>query len=169
MRSGCRRTSATISTPSHEDLPPDEINILQAGGDYGWPYCYSQAGRALPNPEYNDAARCGRSIPAALELQAHSAPLGMSFLTGATRFPAEYRGDLLLAFHGSWNRTVPTGVKIVRVRVANGRPVGYEDFITGWLKPDGSRWGRPVGVVVATDGSVLISDDAGGAIYRVGR
>ena len=155
--------------PSHEDLPPDEINILQAGGDYGWPYCYSLAGKALPNPEYHDAARCARTIPAALDLQAHSAPLGMSFLAAATMFPAEYRGDLLLAFHGSWNRSAPTGVKVVRVRVTNGRPTGYEDFITGWLMPDGTRWGRPVGVVVAADGSVLVSDDAGGAIYRVAR
>lgn len=153
--------------PSHEDLPPDEINILQSGGDFGWPYCYSQAGRAVANPEYNDAVRCAGTIPAALDLQAHSAPLGMSFLAAATKFPAEYRGDLLLAFHGSWNRSVPTGVKVVRVRVANGRPVSYEDFITGWLKPDGTRWGRPVGIVVAADGAVLISDDAGGAIYRV--
>ena len=155
--------------PSHEDLPPDEINILQAGGDFGWPYCYSLGGQALVSPEYNDAARCQRTIPAALELQAHSAPLGMSFLTGATKFPAEYRGDLLVAFHGSWNRTVPTGVKVVRVRVAGGRPVSYEDFITGWLLPNGTRWGRPAGVVVAADGSVLISDDVGGAIYRVTR
>jgi len=155
--------------PSHEDLPPDEINILQLGGDFGWPYCYSLAGKPVPNPEYHDAARCAKTIPAALDLQAHSAPLGMSFLAGATAFPAEYRGDLLLAFHGSWNRSAPTGVKVVRVRVSHGRPVGYEDFITGWLMPDGTKWGRPVGVAVAKDGAVLISDDAGGAIYRVGR
>jgi glucose/arabinose dehydrogenase len=152
--------------PDHQDLPPEEINILQAGGHYGWPYCY---GNRVPNPEYADAKRCASTIPPALEMQAHAAPLGMTFLTGATQFPAAMRGDLLLAFHGSWNRDVPTGATVVRVRVADGRPVGYEDFVTGWQNADGTRWGRPVDVLVARDGAVLISDDAGGAIYRVTR
>ncbi len=151
-------------TPSHEDLPPEEINILVPGGDYGWPYCY---GNRIPNPEYDDAARCARTIPPALEMQAHSAPLGLSFLNRATTFPADWRGDLLVAFHGSWNRDVPTGAKVVRVHVQNGKPVSAEDFITGWQGPDGRRWGRPVDVIVAPDGSVLISDDMGGSIYRV--
>jgi glucose/arabinose dehydrogenase len=150
--------------PEHENLPPEEINILQDGGDYGWPYCY---GNRLPNPEYNDIARCARTIPPAAELQAHSAPLGMSFLARATRLPAEYRGDLLVAYHGSWNRDTPTGAKVVRVRVSGGAPGTAEDFITGWQRADGSRWGRPVDVVVAADGAVLISDDQSGAIYRV--
>ncbi len=154
-------------TPDHENLPPEEINILLDGGDYGWPYCYSLSGQAKPNPEYNDAARCAPTIPAALEMQAHSAPLGMTFLANATMFPADYRGDLLLAFHGSWDRTVPTGAKVVRVRIANGKPVSYEDFISGWQTASGSRWGRPVDVVVAADGAVLVSDDNAGAIYRV--
>jgi glucose/arabinose dehydrogenase len=152
--------------PEHEDLPPEELNILTDGGDYGWPYCY---GNRVPNPEYHDAARCARTIPPALALQAHSAPLGLSFLTRATTFPAEYRGDLLVAYHGSWNRDVPTGAKVVRVRVTDGRPTAVEDFITGWQTANGRRWGRPVDVVVAADGSVLVSDDAGGAIYRVSR
>jgi len=91
----------------------------------------------------------------------------MTFLTNATTFPAEYRGDLLLAFHGSWDRDVPTGAKVVRVHVANGLPVSYEDFIAGWQRPDGSRWGRPVDVMVYKDGSVLVSDDQADAIYRV--
>lgn len=153
--------------PDHQDLPPEEINILRQGSDYGWPYCYTDHGRAVPNPEYNDQARCDSTVPAALEMQAHSAPLGMTFLTQATRFPDAYRGDLLLAFHGSWDRDVPTGAKIVRVHVANGLPVSYEDFVTGWQRPDGSRWGRPVDVLVYRDGSVLVSDDQAGAIYRV--
>jgi glucose/arabinose dehydrogenase len=150
--------------PDHENLPPEEINILTDGGDYGWPYCY---GDRVPNPEYNDAARCARTIPPAAKLQAHSAPLGMSFLARATRLPAQYRGDLLVAYHGSWNRDTPTGAKVVRVRVADGKPGEVEDFITGWQRADGSRWGRPVDVLVAGDGAVLISDDSGGAIYRV--
>ena len=150
--------------PDHENLPPEELNILADGKDYGWPYCY---GDRVPNPEYNDAARCAGTTPPALKMQAHSAPLGISFLSRATKFPANYRGDMLVAFHGSWNRTSPTGAKVIRVHVANGKPTGEEDFITGWQDAEGKRWGRPVGITVAADGSVLVSDDAFGAIYRV--
>ena len=154
--------------PDHEDLPPDEINILQDGGDYGWPYCY---GNRIPSPdkEYHDPARCARTVPPALEIQAHSAPLGITFLDRATTFPAAWRGDAMVALHGSWNRSAPTGAKLVRIRIRDGKPVSYEDFITGWQGPNGRRWGRPVDVVVHTDGSLLISDDAAGAIYRVTR
>jgi glucose/arabinose dehydrogenase len=150
--------------PAHENLPPEELNILTEGGDYGWPFCY---GDRLPNPEYNDASRCARTIAPALAMQAHSAPLGLTFLNGATSFPADYHGDVLVAFHGSWNRDVPTGAKVVRVHVRNDKPVSVEDFITGWQESNGSRWGRPVDVLVASDGSVLVSDDSGGNIYRV--
>ena len=153
-------------TPSYEDLPPEEINILTDGADYGWPYCY---GNRIPNPEYHDAARCANTVPPAFAMQAHSAPLGMSFLARATTFPADYRGDLLVAFHGSWNRSTPTGAKVVRIHVANGKPASIEDFVTGWQHSNGSRWGRPVDVLVAADGSVLVSDDDAGAIYRVSR
>lgn len=152
--------------PDHQNLPPEEINVLQDGGDYGWPYCHSDR---IPNPEFDDAARCARTIPPALKMQAHSAPMMLAFLDRATNFPAEYRGDALVAFHGSWNRDVPTGAKVVRVRVQDGRPVSYQDFITGWQDAQGDRWGRPVGIAVAADGSVLVSDDAGGAIFRVSR
>ena len=154
--------------PDHEDLPPEEINILQDGADYGWPFCY---GDRVPSPdrEFNDPSRCARTIPPALSMQAHSAPLGIAFLDRATMFPADWRGDAIVAFHGSWNRTVPTGAKVVRVRVRDGKPVSYEDFITGWQSANGRRWGRPVDVMVHTDGSLLISDDAAGSIYRVTR
>jgi glucose/arabinose dehydrogenase len=151
-------------TPDHENLPPEELNILTSGADYGWPYCY---GDRVPNPEYNDQARCGSTVAPALKMQAHSAPLGITFLAKATSFPADYRGDLLVAFHGSWNRTTPTGAKVVRVHVADGKPTSAEDFITGWQGADGNRWGRPVDVLVAADGSVLVSDDQSGSIYRV--
>lgn len=150
--------------PDHENLPPEELNILVDGGDYGWPYCYSDR---VPNPEYHDQARCATTIPPALKMQAHSAPLGISFLAGASSFPAEYRGDLLVAFHGSWNRSTPTGAKVIRVHVVNGKPTSAEDFITGWQDESGKRWGRPVDVVVAADGSVLVSDDGSGSIYRI--
>ena len=152
--------------PNHQDVPPEEINILRDGGDYGWPYCHSDR---VPNPEFANAARCATTIPPALKMQAHSAPMMLAFLDRATALPAEYRGDALLAFHGSWNRDKPTGAKVVRVRVQGGRPVAYEDFVTGWQAPDGSRWGRPVGVAVARDGSVLVSEDYAGSIFRVYR
>lgn len=150
--------------PKHEDLPPEEINILRDGGDYGWPYCW---GERQPNPEYRNARRCATTIPPALMIQAHSAPLGIAFLQDASRFPAPYRGDALVALHGSWNRDTPTGAKVIRIHVRDGRPVSYEDFLTGWQSADGRRWGRPVDVLVHKDGSVLVSDDRGGAIYRV--
>ena len=152
--------------PDHENLPPEEIDILKDGGDFGWPYCHSNR---IPNPEYHDQARCDRTLPPALKLQAHSAPLGLAFLNGATMFPGEYRDDALLALHGSWNRSVPTGAKVVRIHVENGRPVSYEDFVSGWQEANGHRWGRPADVLVHRDGSVLISDDSGGAIFRVSR
>jgi glucose/arabinose dehydrogenase len=153
--------------PNHQDLPPEEINILADGKDYGWPYCYSLHGAAVPNPEYNDAGRCSATVPAALEMQAHSAPLGMTFLDKATLLPADYRGDLLVAFHGSWDRDQPTGAKVVRVHVSSGKPTSVEDFVSGWQRESGSRWGRPADVQVYKDGSVLISDDQSGSIYRV--
>lgn len=150
--------------PSHEDLPFEEINILQDGGHFGWPYCH---GDRIPNPEFRDRRRCEGTIPPAYALPAHSAPLGITFLDRATAFPAEYRGDALVAYHGSWNRDVPTGAKVVRLKVANGVPVGVEDFLVGWQDGNGRRWGRPVDVVVARDGTVLVSDDQTGIIYRV--
>jgi glucose/arabinose dehydrogenase len=152
--------------PNWQDLPPDEINILRRGGDYGWPYCY---GRRIPNPEFNDQARCARTIPPALELPAHAAPLGITFLNRASSFPARYRDDALVAYHGSWNRDVPVAPRIVRIEAMRGRPKGVSDFITGWQNSDGSRWGRPVDVIVDRNGSVLISDDHAGVVYRVSR
>jgi glucose/arabinose dehydrogenase len=150
--------------PNHQDLPTEEINLLRDGKDYGWPYCH---GPQIPNPEFHNQARCNSTVAPALRMQAHSAPLGMTFLDKATAFPAEWRGDALVAFHGSWNRDTPTGAKVVRVRVRNGRPVSYEDFITGWQGDTGARWGRPVDFAVLRDGSVLVSDDNGGTIFRV--
>ena len=162
----------TIWVTTHErdnlgdDVPPEEIDILKDGGDFGWPYCW---GEKQANPEYNKPGRCDATIPPALMMQAHSAPLGITFLKGATQLRSEYQGDALVAFHGSWNRSVPTGAKVVRIRIANGKPVSYEDFVRGWQGANGSRWGRPADVLVYTDGSVLISDDNGNAIYRVHR
>ncbi len=145
-----------------DSLPPEELNILKDGRWYGWPHCYRR-GRA--NPEYS-GADCSTVEPAALTFTAHSAPLGLAFYQGA-RFPADYRGDAFVAFHGSWNRTVPTGAKVVRVHLQSGRPVTSEDFVSGWQLPSGDRWGQPVSLAVLPDGSLLISDDLGGRIWRV--
>lgn len=152
--------------PDHQNLPPEEVNILHAGGDYGWPYCY---GDRIPNPEFHDTARCASTIPPALEMPAHSAPLSLTFLNDATQLPESDRGDALIALHGSWNRDAPTVARVVRVRVQNNNPVGIEDFVTGWQSPDGKRWGRPVDVAVLKDGSLAISDDGSGEIIRVSK
>ncbi|OLC11303.1 MAG: hypothetical protein AUH41_00875 [Gemmatimonadetes bacterium 13_1_40CM_66_11] len=147
-----------------DDLPPEHINIIKDGRNYGWPECYLPG---KPNPEYG-SADCSRVEPPTITIQAHSAPLGFVFYAG-TQFPREYRGDAFVTLHGSWNRSVPTGAKVVRVQVDSGgrRAVGVEDFIVGWQRPDGTRWGRPVGLLVMPDGSLLVSDDYGGKIWRV--
>jgi glucose/arabinose dehydrogenase len=105
-------------------------------------------------------------------MQAHSAPLGLAFYSG-DQFPAEYQGDLYVAFHGSWNRSVPTGYKVVRIAFGpgpsgdEGQPGEVYDFAAGWLLEGGARWGRPVDVVTGSDGSLYLSDDDGGVIYRI--
>ncbi|OGU06758.1 MAG: hypothetical protein A2W29_02680 [Gemmatimonadetes bacterium RBG_16_66_8] len=155
-----------------DDLPPDRVNVLQEGGFYGWPQCY------LPgrnNPEYAEYRGCDRAVGPAVTLPAHTAPLGLVFYTGSM-FPAEYRGDLFIALHGSWNRSTPVGYEVVRVSIEGGQPVGeWQGFVSGWLEGPrrvlsygvGRVWGRPVDVLVAPDGALLISDDEGHRIYRV--
>ena len=153
-----------------DDLPPDEVNEITDGGNYGWPYCY---GDKIPNPQLGrDPSKCAGTIAPKIKLQAHSAPLGLTFGAGQM-FPPEYRNSVYIALHGSWNRSVPTGYKVVRVPLdAKGEPAGPpQDFVSGWL-PAGEhrrgKWlGRPVGVLFGTDGSLFISDDASGKVYRV--
>lgn len=145
-----------------DNLPPDEVNILQSGKDYGWPYCY---GDKIPDPEYNDPKKCKNTVAPALEFQAHSAPLGLEFYQGKM-FPDTYVGDLFIAYHGSWNRSVPTGYKIVRVKMNGGTTSGMEDFATGWLRGN-KAWGRPVDVLNGKDGELFVSDDKRGVIYRI--
>jgi glucose/arabinose dehydrogenase len=146
-----------------DDVPPEEIvNILERGADYGWPYCY---GNRIPNPEFDDAERCRETRLPAITDTAHSAPLGCVFYTGRN-FPLEYVGDFFVAYHGSWNRSVPTGYKVVRVRVKDGKPVAIEPFLTGFRR-DGKVFGRPVDVEVGRDGALYVSDDHGGRVFRV--
>lgn len=153
-----------------DDLPPEEVNDLgPRGGNAGWPYCY---GNRVPDRSQSKDYDCSKTIAPAVEMQAHSAPLGLLFYEGEM-FPPEYRGSLFVTFHGSWNRSVPTGYKVVRIKFNDkGEPQGPpEDFITGWIRPGetkkGKWMGRPVGLVVGPEGALYISDDSAGVVYRV--
>ena len=149
-----------------DNLPPDYITHVEEGGFYGWPWYY-MGGHADPrlhgrHPELKD-----KVIVPDLLLQSHSASLQMTFYDG-TEFPAEYQGDIFASEHGSWNRRTRSGYEVVRVPLKNGKSNGvYEDFLTGFLTSKGDVWGRPVGVAVAPDGSLLVSDDGSGTIWRV--
>jgi glucose/arabinose dehydrogenase len=149
-----------------DDLPPDEINIILEGQDYGWPYCYGKRvhdERFDPQGEKTDF--CKETVPSYIDIPAHSAPLGLAFFP--EEWPKEFRYHLLVAYHGSWNRTVPTGYKVVRYKLDEGGNVrGEEDFITGWLTPQGAL-GRPVDILIKDNGEIFISDDKAGVIYRV--
>ncbi len=149
-----------------DNLPPDEFDLVGSGENFGWPECYPNpaAANRLPNPEYPHAS-CAGDTPTAVNFQAHSAPLGIAFYYGS-QFPASYRGDAFVAFHGSWNRSLATGDKVVLVKFSGGKPIGYSDFVTGWLQNQ-QYVGRPAGIAVAPDGSLYISDDQLGYIYRV--
>lgn len=149
-----------------DDIPPEEVNILTAGHDYGWPYCY---GNGMVNPEYAGAyeAYCtAETTYPTYTMQAHSAPLGLTFVPADTSFPSALTGQMLIGFHGSWNRTIPTGYKVVRLDISNP-DAEMVNFVTGWLDAAGDVWGRPVDVGFGGDGALYISDDQAGAIYRV--
>lgn len=147
-----------------DNLPPDTVYALQDGGNYGWPRCH--AGDLL-DPDYGHPGDCKGVVAPLINLQAHSAPLGLAFYN-VGQFPSQYHG-LFIAFHGSWNRSVPTGYKVVFVPLsAHGQVVGpVQDFATGWLVNNDNASGRPVGLVVGPDGALYVSDDKGGVIYRI--
>jgi glucose/arabinose dehydrogenase len=153
-----------------DDLVPDYVTRVKEGGFYGWPWYYMGKHE---DPRFKGARPdlAGKAIVPDVLLQAHSAALGIAFYTATTGpsvFPSDYRGDLFVAFHGSWNRNSRTGYKVVRVKLQNGKPSGeYEDFLTGFVAPGGGVWGRPVGVAVAHDGALLVTEDGNGTIWRV--
>jgi glucose/arabinose dehydrogenase len=151
-----------------DNLVPDYVTRVRENAFYGWPWFYI-GGNEDPRhvgrrPDLKDKV----TVPDVL-LQAHSASLGLTFYDGQN-FPAEYRGDAFAAEHGSWNRSKRTGYKVVRIRLKDGVPTGeYEDFVTGFVANDSEVWGRPVGVAVARDGALLVSEDGNGTIWRISR
>jgi glucose/arabinose dehydrogenase len=149
-----------------DNLPPDYATRVEPGAFYGWPWFYigGHPEPRLGGARIDLAARV--TVPDVL-IQPHSAPLGIAFYDG-TQFPADYRGDAFVALHGSWNRSQRTGYKVVRLRFQDGRPTGvYEDFMTGFVASDQAVWARPVGLTVMHDGSLLVSEDGNGTIWRV--
>jgi len=148
-----------------DDVPPCELNSApKAGMNFGYPYCH---GGNIKDPEFGDKRPCSDFTPPVQNLNAHVAPLGLKFYTG-DMFPEAYRNQIFIAEHGSWNRTLKSGHLVSLVKIENGKSVGYETFAEGWLDHDTQEaWGRPVDIFVMPDGSMLVSDDKGGMVYRI--
>ena len=146
-----------------DDVPPDELNYApRKGMNFGFPYCH---GKNISDPQFGGKHRCDEFTPPAVELGPHVAALGMRFYTGMM-FPSEYRNQIFIAEHGSWNRSTPIGYRVMLVRLADNKPTSYEVFAEGWLQ-NGQAWGRPVDVLVMPHGSLLVSDDKAALIYRI--
>lgn len=154
---------ATVNERDNQgnEIPPDLVTIVRNGADYGWPNCLPPD--ATPQESGTD---CASVTPPTVGIQAHSAPLGLAFLTGKG-VPSNVDGDLVVAQHGSWNRQPPAAPKLLLIEFKDGRPTGARDLVTGWQDASGTRWGRPAGVVVAPDGSLIVSDDDAGLLYRI--
>ena len=146
-----------------DDLPADELNHAPRDGmHFGYPYCH---GGDLPDPEFGTRRKCREFAAPAQQLGAHVAALGMRFYTGKM-FPPEYRNQIFIAEHGSWNRSRKIGYRVALVRLQGNRVVAYETFASGWLQGE-TAWGRPADVLVLPDGSLLVADDHAGVIYRI--
>lgn len=146
-----------------DDIPPDELNYApEKGMHFGFPYCH---GREIKDPEFGGKYSCAEFTPAAQELGPHVAALGMKFYTG-TIFPAEFQNQIFIAEHGSWNRSEKIGYRITVVKVEDNKTFAYKVFADGW-QHETKVWGRPVALLVMPDGSMLVSDDLAGVIYRI--
>ncbi len=148
-----------------DDIPPCELNrVTEAGQHFGYPYCH---GGIVKDPEFGDQRPCEDFVAPVQAMGAHVAPLGVKFYTG-DMFPEKYKQYAFIAEHGSWNRSKKVGYKISLVKLENGKSVAYDTFLEGWLdEAEQERFGRPVDLLFLEDGSLLISDDFGDAIYRV--
>lgn len=151
-----------------EDEQKEELNRIMEGEDYGWPYVYGDGKFEVHHDPKNmtHEAYAAKSVKPTLLYEAHAAPMALLFYTG-DQFPGEYHGDAFVAMHGSWNKAEPSGYKVVRIKYTNGEPTEFEDFVTGFLTEDNGQFGRVCGLAEYTDGSLLISDDVNGIIYRV--
>jgi glucose/arabinose dehydrogenase len=146
-----------------DDVPAGELNRLAvAGSHFGFPYCH---GGDLPDPDFGDDRSCQEFVAPARKLGPHVAPLGLTFYTG-DMFPPEFRGQVFIAEHGSWNRSKKIGYRVMLVRMEDGRAVSYEPFAQGWLRNE-SVTGRPVDLLQMPDGALLLSDDQNGRLYRI--
>ncbi|HLI28717.1 MAG TPA: PQQ-dependent sugar dehydrogenase [Chloroflexota bacterium] len=163
-----------------DDFPPEFVTVVRDGDHFGWPFCHV----GVPDPDFAYLGDCTQTRAPTAFLPAHSAPLGLTFYTGQ-QFPAEYRGDLFVALHGSWNRSRPQGYSLVRFPMRDGVPGPMETFASGWLTPEtpcannpadlgnnvpvcrADVWGRPVAPVVGADGALYLTDDRLGAVYRI--
>lgn len=147
-----------------DSMPPDELNRApRSGMHFGFPFCH---GGSIADPSLGGGRKCSEFTPPVQKLEPHVAALGMRFYTGQ-QFPAEYRQQIFIAEHGSWNRSTPLGYRVMLVKLDdNGRSRGTSVFAEGWLQ-DGKAWGRPVDVLVDGDGSLLVSDDKAGVVYRI--
>ena len=146
-----------------DDVPGDELNLAsRAGLHFGYPYCHAYN---VKDPEFGDKRSCSEFIAPASVLAPHTAALGMKFYTG-NMFPSEYKNQVFIAEHGSWNRSTPIGYRVMLVKLDGNKVVSYEPFADGWLK-SGKAWGRPVDVLQMKDGSLLVSDDFANVIYRI--
>jgi len=146
-----------------DDIPPGELNTApEQGLHFGYPYCH---GDDIPDPEFGEGKNCDDYEPPAQKLGPHVAALGVKYYTG-NMFPEEYRGQIFLAEHGSWNRSKKIGYRVTMVEFEDGVPVSYDVFADGWLKKEEAS-GRPVDLLVMPDGSMLVSDDKGGKLFRI--